>query len=73
VLYKKALNCFKKGETVIMKVGEYDLKLTWDNDLLKKSELSFLFSKEGETDCMFQVNKKQLKSLFGNKDGRLRY
>jgi hypothetical protein len=73
MLYKSALKCFENGESVILKVGDYELELTWDKDLLKKSELSFLFTKAGEPDRLFHVNKRQLKSLFGNKDGRLRY
>lgn len=59
LLYQAALDAYEKGNTLALKVGEYDLML------IKEKWLSFHFSKKGETDSYFMVNKKQLKSLFG--------
>ncbi|PIB27599.1 hypothetical protein BFP77_00095 [Maribacter sp. 4U21] len=59
LLYQAALDVYEKGNTLTLKVGEYDLML------VKEKWLSFHFSKKGEIDSYFMVNEKQLKKLFG--------
>ncbi len=59
LLFLAALEVYEKGNTLSLKIGEYDLML------IKEKGLSFHFSKKGELDSFFMLNKKQLQSLFG--------
>ena len=58
-LYDVSLEVYNKGNSFSLKIGDYDLML------VKEKWLSFHFSKSGEIDSYFVVNKKQLASLFG--------
>ncbi|WP_282117732.1 hypothetical protein [Maribacter aquivivus] len=59
MLYEASLGVYDKGNTLSVKIGDYDLVL------VKKKWLTFNFSKNGEIDSNFILNKKQLDNLFG--------
>lgn len=59
LLYQAALKVNEDGKSLVMKVGAHSLMI------VKDKWLSFHFSRPGEIEAYFIVNKKQLDKLFG--------
>lgn len=61
LLYQSAVKVYDEGKTIALQIGEHDLMI------VKDKWLSFHFSKQGEINSYFIVNKKQLENLFGKR------